>query len=312
MAALRSLGGDAAVGLGLPVDEVVPPLELGLRLAADLGDRRAEADFTSRLAILEASRLRLTTALERAERGVARARAAGSEDALVLALDGLKTVWAYLGDGERLGEVIDELEPRVRARGHTWLLQWVVFEKSFVLAADGRLADARAVVAEALELNRLSGFPAYAGYLTAHDGWFARLAGDLGTARRVGREAVAASSPVDHPWWYAIAAGLLAATLVETGDLVEAEAVARRGLAAGEAAMAGGRLRCLAALAAVTADPDLVAEANLALADVECPPGRAWVTGADVYLLLGATEALRAATEHAWPQIRSQITSSTS
>ena len=69
MAALRSLGGDAAVGLGLPVDEVVPPLELGLRLAADLGDRRAEADFTSRLAILEASRLRLTTALERAERG---------------------------------------------------------------------------------------------------------------------------------------------------------------------------------------------------------------------------------------------------
>ena len=88
----RSLGGDAAVGLGLPVDEVVAPLELGLRLAADLGDRRAEADFTSRLAILEASRLRLTTALERAERGVARARSAGSEEALVLALDGLKTV----------------------------------------------------------------------------------------------------------------------------------------------------------------------------------------------------------------------------
>ena len=44
----------------------------------DLGDRRAEADFSSRLAILDASRLRLTTALGRAERSVARARSAGS------------------------------------------------------------------------------------------------------------------------------------------------------------------------------------------------------------------------------------------
>ena len=77
-------------------------------------------------------------------------------------------------------------------------------------------------------------------------------------------------------------------------------------------ATGGGRLRCLAALAAVTGDPDVVAEAARALEDVDCPPGRAWVTGADVYLLRGATEPLRAATEHAWPEIRSQITSSTS
>ncbi len=312
MAALRFLGGDAAVGLGLPVDELVGHLELGLRLAADLGDRGAEADFTSRLTILEASRLRLTTALARAERGVARARSAGSEDALVLALDGLKTVWSYLGDPEVLGEVIADLEPRVRARGDTWLLQWVVFEKSFVLAAEGRLDDARAVVAEALELNRLSGFPAYAGYLQAHDGWFARLAGDLDTARRVGRQAVEASSPVAHPWWYAIAAGLLAATLIETGDHAEAEAVARRGLAAGEAAMAGGRLRCLAALAAVTADPDVVAEATHALDAIDCPPGRAWVTGADVYLLLGRPDLLTPTLTDSWPHLTRQISSTTS
>ena len=213
------------------------PLEEGLRLAADLGDRRAEADFSSRLAILEASRLRLTTALARAERSVARARAADSEDALVLALDGLKSVLAYLGDPEPLGEVVADLEPRVRARGDTWLLQWVVFESSFVPAAEGRLDAARARVAEAIELNRLSGYPAYAGYLAAHDGWYARLSGDLDAARRIGREAVEATSPVNHPWWYAIAAGLLAATLIETGDRAEAEAVARRGLAVGETAI---------------------------------------------------------------------------
>ena len=217
---------------GSPSTSWSDPLEEGLRLAADLGDRRAEADFSSRLAILEASRLRLTTALARAERSVARARAADSEDALILALDGLKSVLGYLGDPEPLGEVVADLEPRVRARGNTWLLQWVVFESSFVPAAEGRLDAARARVAEAIELNRLSGFPAYAGYLAAHDGWYARLSGDLDAARRIGRKAVEATSPVNHPWWYAIAAGLLAATLVETGDRAEAEAVA--------AARAGG------------------------------------------------------------------------
>ena len=291
MAALRFLGGDAAVGLGLTVDELVHPLEEGLRLAADLGDRRAEADISSRLAILEASRLRLTTALALAERSVARARAADSEDALMLALDGLKSVLAYLGDPEPLGEVVADLEPRVRASGNTWLLQWVVFEKSFVAAAEGRLDDARARVAEAIELNRLSGYPAYAGYLAAHDGWYARLSGDLHAARRIGREAVEATSPVNHPWWYAIAAGLLAATLIETGDPAEAEAVARRGLALGETAMAGGRLRCLAAVAAL-GDGEARAEATRLLDEVECPPGHAWVTGADVYLLLGRPDVL--------------------
>jgi DNA-binding SARP family transcriptional activator len=304
MAALRMRGGDAAVGLGLPVDELVPPLEDGLRIAADLGDRRAEADFSSRLAILDASRLRLATALARAERSVARARGAGSEEALLLALDGLKAVWAYLGDPVRLGEVVAELEPHLRARASTWLLQWTVFESSFVAAGEGRLDDARVRVAEAVELNRLSGYPAYAGYLLAHDGWFARLAGELDVARRVGREAVAATSPVNHPWWYAIASGLLAATLVETGELEEARTVVRRGLAVSDSGTAGGgRLRCLAALAAL-GDKPAAAEATRLLDAVECPPGHAWVTGADVYLLLGRSDLLAPAIQDSWPHLR--------
>ena len=163
----------------------------------------------------------------------------------------------------------------------------MVFESSFVPAAEGRLDAARARVAEAIELNRLSGYPAYAGYLAAHDGWYARLSGDLEAARRIGREAVEATSPVNHPWWYAIAAGLLAATLVETDDLAEAEALARRGLAMGETATGGGRLRCLAALAAL-GDEEACTEAIRSLNEVECPPGQAWVTGADVYLCSAA------------------------
>ena len=312
MASLRARGGDPAVALLLPTDEVADSLQQGLRLAAALGDRPAEADFTTRLVILDASRLRLTDALDRAERGVARARAASSEEAYLLALDGLKTALTYLGDTDRLAAVLDELEPLVRVRDDTWILQWVIFERSYVAAADGRLDEARRLVADALAINARSGFPAFAGYMLAHDGWFARLAGDLPAARRVGRQAVAATSAA-HPWWYATPAGILAATLIETGEPAEAETVARRGLATTSSEEpTAGRLRCLAALAVVTGDPDVVAEATRALGAVDCPPGRAWVTGADVYLLLGATEPLRAATEHAWPEIRSQITSSTS
>ncbi len=322
MAALRARGGDPAVALRLPPDDLAGHLEAGLGLAEDLGDRRAEADFTTRLTVLDASRLRLAPALARAEAALVRARSVGSEDAVLLALDGLKTVWSYLGDADRLREVVTELEPLVRAREAHWLLQWVVFESAFVPAAEGRWDDARALVAEAVEVNRRSGYTAYAGYMRAYDGWFARLAGDHGAARRVGREAVAATSPVDHPWWFASAAGLLAATLLQTGEVSEAEAVARRGLAATDPATpAAGRLRCLAALAALTDDPEVRAEAARLYDAVDCPPGAAWVAGADCYLLLSATaaragdhdlaartaEPLRRAIGGAWRPVRDRL-----
>jgi hypothetical protein len=67
--------------------------------------------------------------------------------------------------------------------------------------------------------------------------------------------------------------------------------------------MAGGRLRCLAALAAL-GDADAAAEASRRISEIECPPGHAWVTGADVYLLLDRTDLLAPAIEHSWPHLR--------
>ena len=68
--------------------------------------------------------------------------------------------------------------------------------------------------------------------------------------------------------------------------------------------------------AALTGDPALVVEAREALDAVECPPGGAWVTGADVYLLLGSVEPLSRAIDGTWPSLRrllpGQSTSSTS
>ena len=319
LAALRARGGDAAVGAQLGADDLLGPLEAGARLAAELGDRRAEADFASRLAVLEASQLRLTVAGDRAGRVLARARAAHSEDGVVLALDGLKTVAWYLGDAPALATVVQELEPLLRARGDAWLMQWVVFESAFVPAAYDQWDEAADLVAQALDLNLRSGFPAYAGYLRAYEGWLARLAGDLDGARRLGRRAVEDTSAVDHPWWHSWAAGLLAATLVETGDRAEAEVVARAGLATRRGTARPGRLLCAATLAALTGEE--TRGATDALARVDCPPGHAWILGADAYLLLAGAaaergddeeagrllEPLRAATASSWPALRRRV-----
>ena len=247
-----------------------------------LGDRAAEADFSARLAVLEASRLRLASALARAEAGLARARASSSEEAIPFALDGVKNVLGYLGEGDRLREVVAELVPGLRERGSAWLLQWAVLESSYAAAAEDAWDEAQALVEEALEVNRNTGFRAYTGYFRAHLGWYERLAGDLDTAIARGRTAVAETSPVDHPWWYAAAAGLLSSTLLEAGRSAEAESLARRGLAvAGPEAPEAWRLRCLAPLA-VNAGPagdKAFVEARRLLAAIECPPGKAWVLG---------------------------------
>ncbi|MCW2738449.1 hypothetical protein, partial [Nocardioides sp.] len=80
-----------------------------------------------------------------------------------------------------------------------------------------------------------------------------------------------------------------------------------------------GRLLCAAALAALTGEH--TRGAADALSHVTCPPGRAWVLGADVHLLLaGAAGArgddeeaerllapLREATTTAWPAIRRRV-----
>jgi DNA-binding SARP family transcriptional activator/tetratricopeptide (TPR) repeat protein len=322
MNALRARGGDAPVGLHLATAEVTQHLEAGLALASGLGDRRAEADFTTRLTILEASRLQLGAALSRAEASLRRARASASEEATVLGLDGVKTVLAYLGDADRLAGVVADLELLLRRHEDPWLQQWVVFESALVPAAAGDWDAARARVLAALEINRTSGYRAYGGYFEAHQGWFDRLAGDLDGALAQGRRAVARTSPVDHPWWYATAAGLLAATLVEADLPDEAEGVARRGLAAtGADTPEAWRLRCLAPLAAVSGDEGVLAEASAVLDGAEAPPGQAWVVGADCYLLVARAHLrhgdpaaaardlapLEAATGDRWRPVRDRV-----
>ena len=327
MAALRSLGGDAAVGLGLHRRRAASPRwssgsgwppDLGRpagrgRLHQPAGDPRGQP----------------AAAGDRARPGRGRAGAgavgAAPRTRWCSRSTGSRPCWAYLGDPDRLGEVIAELEPRLRApRRH---LAAAVGRVRVVVRARRRGPTGTTPgpwSPRRWSSTALSGYPAYAGYLHAHDGWFARLAGDLDDARRVGREAVEATSPVDHPWWYATAAGLLAATLIETGDAGRGRG--RRPARAGHRRAGDGRRAGCAAWPRwppLTGDPALVAEAReRALDAVECPPGQAWVAGADVYLLLGAARAAasrghrRLAGAVRWlprrSRCRAQISSSTS
>ena len=296
MRSLRLLGGDIAVARRRPLAEVVGHNRAGLGLAAELGDAVAEAMFRTRIAVLECTRLRLGTGLDLATAGVAEARATGSPEAIARSLDGLKSAHAYCGDADGLRTVLDELVPLLGRLRVPWLMQWALLESALVPAADGYWEEARRRVDEALEVNRATGYGAYAGFFRAQRGWLARWAGDLDAAMDDGRRSVADTSPADHPWWYATAVGTYATTLLGVGRRDEAAELCVAGLGAlGDEAGAAYRLRCLAPLAAASGEG--LAEADTLLAGVQAPPGRAWVSGADAYL--GVASAWQAAGEPA-------------
>jgi hypothetical protein len=294
---LRSLGllaGDLAIARGRPMDEAIALNVDGARRADQLGDTVSAAKFRTRVVVAECSRLRLATAHQLAGAAVADARAAGDDEAVAASLDGLKTVLGYVGDASGMRRVLEDLLPLLDRLDAMWLRQWAVLESSLVPASTGDWATALELVDRALELNRATGYDAYAGYFLAQRAWLARLSGDLDTALDNGRAAVANASPKAHPWWYAASAGIHATTLLELGRRDDAASLAGAGLAAlSPESAAAYRLRCLAPLAAATGER--IEEAEEVLTDVTAPPGTGWVLGADVYEQVAA--AWRAAGE---------------
>jgi DNA-binding SARP family transcriptional activator/tetratricopeptide (TPR) repeat protein len=321
----RVLGGDVSIARRRPLAEVVGHNLEGLELAAGLGDAVAESIFRARLVVLDSTRLHLDEALARAETGLAHARATGFPEVVARSLDGLKSVHFYCGDVAALGTVLDELIPLLTDLRTPWLLQWALLESSLLPAAAGRWTRAGQRVDEALAVNAETGYGAYAGFFLAQRGWFARLAGDLGAALADGRRAVAETSPVDHPWWYATATGSCATTLLEMGRRDEAAQLAADGLEVlGHEAGAAYRLRCLAPLAA--AGGGGLEEADQLLQGIRAPEGRAWIWGADAYETVAAgwvaageperaaaaVRPLLAATGRAWSALHARALQSSS
>jgi DNA-binding SARP family transcriptional activator/tetratricopeptide (TPR) repeat protein len=283
MNALRELGGDVPIALGLSVVDCVDRLRHGLAAAESLADRTMEADLLGRLAIIASNRLRLSESLGYSERAVRLTRAGHDDRALAVALDGLKTSWAYLGEVDRLVPVLAELEPLLRRQDDLWRLQWTRYEAAFPAIAAGRWDEALARIEEALELNRRSGYLAYEGWFVGNLGWVHRLRGDRRQAIGYGRRAYAMTSDSVHPWWRAAACAELAGSLLEAGSPGEAVALLEEGCELG----AGGEaylVRCLAPLAAATGSRELLERADALVAGIVAPAGSAWLFGADAYL----------------------------
>ncbi|MFI7547186.1 ATP-binding protein [Actinoplanes sp. NPDC049599] len=285
MIGLRELGGDAPIALGQPIGQCVEHLRAGLAIAGSLGDRTMEADLLSRLAVVSGARLQLADALMYARRAVLTSRSGHDERALAVALDGLKTSWAYLGEIGRLVPVLDELEPLLHKQNDLWRLQWALFEGAFPAIAAGRWGDALDRIEAAREVNRRSGYGAYAGWFVGNLGWVHQLRGDHRRAIGYGRRAYALTSDTNHPWWRVAACAQLAGSLLAAGAGAEAVTLLEEGCERG-----GGeayRLRCLGPLAAATGSRRLLAEADALVAGIQTPPGCAWLFGADAYLAVG-------------------------
>ena len=301
----RELGGDATIGMGRPIATCVPHLEASLGLARELGDRVMEAGALGRLAVLSCSRLAIVEGQALAAAAVEAARGSDDERALVVALDGLKNGYAYTGELVRLAGVLDELMPLLARNADLFLLQWTTFEAGLVPLAAGDWPAARALVEEALALNRRSGRPSFESFFIANLGWIERLAGRHDDAVGQGRRSLEAPSGSAHAWWDAIAVGMLATTLLEgsaDGSTLDADVVRmlKRGLTAADRNGAESyRLRCLAPLALATGSEDYLQQADRMLAGAHFPPGVAWLHGIDVYLViarawLAAGDAARA------------------
>jgi DNA-binding SARP family transcriptional activator/tetratricopeptide (TPR) repeat protein len=292
--ALRHLGGDSTVALG-HIGASVPYLESALAIARDVGDQEAEVDVLTRLGVVWSNRARFDLASEHAQQAVSLARQLGTDQALGIALDGVKTVAAFCGDLSTLQRVLPELERILRRTGQLWLLQWAEFESAFPAMAGGDFDRAMDRIEAAQALSRKTGYLGYQPWFVAHVGWIHRTRGQYGLALSVGREAVALADEVGHQWWLAFSEAMLGWTLTEVGMFDEAAAHLEQGLAAAERNGAESYLvRCLAHLALArwlsgdrTAAEVQLERAEAVLDGIGVPPGMAFLHGAHAAVAAG-------------------------
>ena len=302
MRALRHQGGHAASACGVPVGACAERARVGLTIAEGLGAREDEADLLGWLTVLATSRLRFADGLDLGRRAVRAARAARSDRALAVGLDGLKNALAYLGEAAPLGEVLDELEPLVRRLDDTNLLCWTVFESALPALARADWAEAERRTDEAVALAADGGYALYESWFVAHRGWAARLRGRGDEAVRWGRRALDLAGGHEHRWFAPAAGAMLGAALLERGERAEALDVLTAAVAAtGPDVPEGYRLRPLAVLAEATGSAGLLAEADALLGGVAAPPGAAWILGADCYLAVARAHLAGAPADPAAP-----------
>jgi DNA-binding SARP family transcriptional activator len=281
-------------GRGGSVDNPLPLLEHGLKLATRLGDRRLQTEMLRMLSIHNSHQLRFDLGVDYARQALAMARQIEDDRTLADAIDAVKMNAAHLGDFDTFGAVVGELEEILSRFDDLWLLQFAVVESAFEPLARARWDEAVARVEQALGVNRRIGDRGQAPYHVAVLGWINRSRGDYGQALALGRSAAGLAQSSGHQWWKAWTAGLLGWTLMEVRDPTEAAICLQQGVRAGEQASASELylLRCACHLASawcVLGDRralDATVAAAQQLATVKTPPSTALLHAGDCYLAM--------------------------
>jgi tetratricopeptide (TPR) repeat protein len=300
MIALRELGGDVPVALGIAVSECGVSLRRALALAEVLGDHATESDVLARLAVIASNGLNFVESLSLGRRAVLAAQASDDHRALAVALDGQKNGYAYLGELESLMPIVAELEPLLRQQGDLWRLPWTIQETAFADLAAGAWDKALGRISTAREVNLQSGYLAYDAWFVSQLAWVHRLAGDIEEALACAVEADAQTRGSVHAWWRTAACEQLGRALLASGDREAAiellsEGRERANLSGAEAF----HLRCVAPLAEITGDPALLDEADALVRSILAPAGTAWLLGAEAYLSVARSWLRRGVPERA-------------
>ena len=172
--------------------------------------------------------------------GSREARATRSPEAVARSLDGLKTVHAYGGDADRPRDPCstsccrcsDGCDSPGSSSGRCSSRRW-----SGRCRGTGPRRAAGST--DALELNRETGYDAYAGFFRAQRAWLARLAGDLDTALDDGRRPSPTPRPPTTRGGTPRRSAVHASTLLELGRRDEAAELCVAGL--GGPGCRGGR-----------------------------------------------------------------------
>ena len=251
----------------------------------------AEADFTARLAVLEASRLRLATALARAERGSPGPGRAARRTPSCSPSTGSSPCSAYLGERDRSREVVADLEPLLRERA-AHLAAPVGGVRVVVRGGRrGRLDEARALRRRGARAQPAPASRRTPG--TSRPTW-AGTPGSPATStrrRRIGRRRSR------RPRRSTTRGGTPSRPACSP-PRSSRPATRPKPRPSHVAGWPWARPRWQAAACdawpplAALGDGEACAEATRLLDEVECPPGHAWVTGADVYLLLDRADVL--------------------
>jgi DNA-binding SARP family transcriptional activator len=312
LAAHREMGGDLLISIGAPARDCAPHLEIALEIAERVGDRTSEAMTRARFAILQNNLGRLDLCRVQATRAVELARDCGDPRALASALDAMKTSSSHLGDLETLRRDVAELEALLRREGDFYLLQWAVFESSFLPMAAGRWDLALRLIDEAIGIGRRIGDVVGEPMFLAHRCWVGRARGDYAGAVADGKAAVQSATTTAHRWWNAIGGTMLAWTYQELGAHDRAIAELELALANAERSDSAFYLvRCLAHLAWsrwCTADRQkaerLADRTEAVLGEIVVPEGFAFLHGAHASFQYARVRQAQGRAEETEPMLR--------